>query len=132
MNHQCVWMKSKAHINHINSFWWTLFIKCKDIFLKLKTKMVFSKIKIYSYENTYKFYVFVYELEQSTTNLSFIFYSKTKNVNAYKHLTQVFTWKSSLRLDLIQNLIHELDSSLSTWCDRDVCALECCLAEGLR
>ena len=46
--------------------------------LKLKIKTEFSKTKTISYENTYKFCVCVYKHEQSTTNLSFIFYLKTK------------------------------------------------------
>ena len=40
-----------------------------------KSKRYFPKSKLF-YENTYKFCVCVYELEQFTTNLSFTFYLK--------------------------------------------------------
>ena len=53
-------------------------MKPKMYTLKLKTKMVFSKTKTISYEKTYKFCMCIYELEKSTTNLSFSFYLKQK------------------------------------------------------
>ena len=58
--------------------------------LMLKIKTVFTKIKTISHENTYKFCVCVYKLEQSTTNLSFTFYLKIKILNLQSR-TQVFS-----------------------------------------
>jgi len=103
LNRQCAWMKSKTHINHINSFWWTLFMKHRNVNFEVqKSKWYFLKLKLF-YENTYKFYVCVYKLEQSTTNLSFTFYLKHKILT----LTKL---DSSL-----ENLLLKIFFSFLTW-----------------
>ena len=106
MNHQYVWMKSKTHIKYLNLFWWTLFMNIKISSLKLKIKTIFSKIKTIIIK-THKFFfcvcVCVYELEQSTTNLSFTFYLKT-NLSTYKHNTS-----------LHENLLLKIFFSILTW-----------------
>jgi len=57
-------------------------MKSKDIFFKIqKPKLYFLKTKTMKHESYEIFCVCVNELEQSTTNLSFIFYPKIKILN---------------------------------------------------
>ena len=69
----------------------------------------------------------MYELEKSTTNLSFTFYPKIKILNLQTQtqvFLKIFSWKSSSLSWLDPNLIHELDFSLSIWCDFKARAFE--------
>jgi len=70
--------------------------------LKLKIKTVFSKIKIILMKTHINF-VCIYELEQSRTNLSFIFYLKHKILTVTK-------LDSSLK-----NLLLKIFFSFLTW-----------------
>ena len=56
-------------------------MKYKDVYFETQNqKRYFQESKLF-YENTYKFFVCVNKLEQSTNNLSFIFYLKHKIFN---------------------------------------------------
>ena len=73
-----------------------------------KPKHVFSKTKLFNL----KCFVCVYKLEQSTTNLSFIFYLKHKILNLQN--TRLKSWKS-FSPSWFGPKLDPWASSLSTW-----------------
>ena len=94
MNHQCIWMKSIIHINHVNLFWFYLFMKPKGCILE-NPKWLNRKPKLLN--------LCVY-LSISKTNLSFTVYLKIKSW----HLQ---TWHKSF----LENLLLRIFFSFLTW-----------------